>query len=305
MAFTLYRWDDASAPVLTGLMGSFIAVLKGCLVDGYGAKSAAGWSITMSDGPPIYNAVFRNNTAGGGFGSYFSVLDDGSSTVSGGVSARLRMWEAVTAYDTGTNGCTYKFVRKSGSAASTARPWVIIADDRFCYMFVWYANTTVDVYDATASLYWFGDGVPFLGADVYFSLLAGATATNTNPSTNAVASPPSTTSSYQHAQRSISQAGSFISPLVMCGSPSLSTFGSTTFGYSTFPFMGKKILLRPWVNDASAYSIRGWLPGLFVPFHYSTLFNNFSSPIINGVTYYAMKVNSGSVVLFDMANPRS
>lgn len=305
MAFKLYRWDDASAPVLHGLAGSMIAVLKACLVDGYGAKAAAGWSITMSDGPPIYNAVFRNNTAGGGFGSYFAILDDGSSTVSGGVSARIRMWEAVTAYDTGTNGATYKFFRKSGSAASTAKPWVVIADDRFCYVFIWYANTTLDIYDATGQVYWFGDGVPFNTSDIYFSLVAGATATASNPSTNSVSIPSATTGTFQHAQRPMSQTGAFNSPLILCGQPLSSTFGSTNFGYSTFPFMGKKILARPWVNDASAYSIRGWLPGLFVPFHYSTLFNNFSTHVVNGVTYTAMKVNNGSVILFDLANPRS
>lgn len=305
MAFTLYRWDDASAPLLHGLAGSMIAVLKACLVDGYGAKSAAGWSVTMSDGPPIYNAVFRNNTAGGGFGSYFAILDDGSATVSTGISARIRMWEAVTGYDTGTNGTTAKFFRKSSVASSTARPWVVIADDRFCYVILWPYNTAVGIVDY-GYLYWFGDGVPLRNGDTFFSLVAGATATNTDPATNSISNPSvSAAGTFMHAQRNITLLGSFVSPrITLADSPTTSGFGFTTFGYSTFPFMGKKIIIKPWINDVGAYTMRGWLPGLYFPFHYSTLFNNFTTHTVGGRTYTAIKIYSQSVVMFDLANSR-
>ena len=41
MAVTVYRSTDASAPLLTNSNGSLIAVLRACLVDGYGSKPPA------------------------------------------------------------------------------------------------------------------------------------------------------------------------------------------------------------------------------------------------------------------------
>ena len=44
MPVTVYRSTDAGAPLLTNSNGSLIAVLKACLVDGYGSKASAGWT---------------------------------------------------------------------------------------------------------------------------------------------------------------------------------------------------------------------------------------------------------------------
>lgn len=41
---TVYRWDDTGAPVLNRTAGSMTALLKTCLVTGYGAKPSAGWA---------------------------------------------------------------------------------------------------------------------------------------------------------------------------------------------------------------------------------------------------------------------
>ena len=48
MSFTIYRSTDASPPVLNGTAGSLRALLLACLVDGYGAKAAAGWAETFN-----------------------------------------------------------------------------------------------------------------------------------------------------------------------------------------------------------------------------------------------------------------
>lgn len=42
MTVRVYRWDDASAPTLTGQLGSLITLLDAVLVNGYGSKTAAG-----------------------------------------------------------------------------------------------------------------------------------------------------------------------------------------------------------------------------------------------------------------------
>lgn len=48
MGVTLYQWTDASAPSLTGQVGSLTALLDAILVNGYGSVSAAGWSIAYT-----------------------------------------------------------------------------------------------------------------------------------------------------------------------------------------------------------------------------------------------------------------
>lgn len=42
---TMYRWDDPGAPQLDLNNGSMLQVLKKCLIDGYGTKQGAGWTL--------------------------------------------------------------------------------------------------------------------------------------------------------------------------------------------------------------------------------------------------------------------
>lgn len=49
MGVTVYRFDDAGAPTLSAAAGALISVLDACLVNGYGAKPAAGWTKAFSD----------------------------------------------------------------------------------------------------------------------------------------------------------------------------------------------------------------------------------------------------------------
>ena len=65
---TVYRWDDAGAPQITGRTpAEIIDVLKKCLVDGYGSKAPLGWTMPFEDSGN-YKAVFRNSPAAGGSG---------------------------------------------------------------------------------------------------------------------------------------------------------------------------------------------------------------------------------------------
>ena len=48
MGVTVYRFDDAGAPTLSAAAGALISVLDACLVNGYGAKPAAGWTKAFS-----------------------------------------------------------------------------------------------------------------------------------------------------------------------------------------------------------------------------------------------------------------
>lgn len=95
---TVYRWDDAGAPQLTNSKPSeIIAILKKCLVEGYGTKAGAGWSVAFEDAA-AFKIAFRNSTteASGGFVQFWSVA--GTDTNSG--EMRFRGAKSMTALDT-------------------------------------------------------------------------------------------------------------------------------------------------------------------------------------------------------------
>lgn len=295
MAFTLYQSSDASAPVLDGLATSFIDVIRACLVDGYGSKTAAGWSIVMDDGAATKLVI----TNASGFGSKWSINDDGSTP--GAAHARIRMWEAVTDYDTGTNGAAPVYVRKSSTTASTARPWFVIADDRFCYFFNAPMNTSG--WDNQYSyVHWFGDGVPLNVSDVYFALAGGALYSgyySALPAISSLQGNASAGNAYTvRSQRPMSGSGASAAACLRHGS-----LNSGYINLETFPFMGKKILWRPIMDDYGPYTMRGFLPGFYWSGHSSTLFNHLTDYTFNGTTYKAVKVNNMTFFL-NMANPR-
>lgn len=135
MAFTIYKNTDGSAPVLSGTVDSYCALLSACLVNGYGAKSAAGWTAPF-DG--TNKTVFRNGT--GSTQRYWRILDDGTVPTSAAREATIYGYESMTDVDTGMNPfpalVTTSIVRKSTTADATARDWIVAADARTAYIFV-------------------------------------------------------------------------------------------------------------------------------------------------------------------------
>lgn len=180
MAVRVYRHTDASAPVLTGQVGSMSALLKACLVNGYGAKAAAGWSNPFSGAAG--QEVFR---PGSGVRHFFA-HDDSGPGAGTFKEARIFGWETLTAWATGagqfpTTGQSAAGVvdLKSSTADGTARPWVVIADDRTCYAFCDYSHTvaqyasgaTIPTYSGVC----FGEIYALLqsAADLYRSIVIG------------------------------------------------------------------------------------------------------------------------------------
>lgn len=149
---TIYRATDAGAPTLDGLAGSLLAVLSACLVDGYGAKAAAGWTkpFTGTD-----KAVFKQ----GGVGGLHLRIDD-----SAGQAASMRGYEAMSDVDTGTDPfptvaqmASGLFIYKSQTASAVVRDWIVGADERTFWIYISY-STAVGVFTSTANtLCYFGD----------------------------------------------------------------------------------------------------------------------------------------------------
>lgn len=153
---TVYRSTDASAPTLDGQKGSLITVLKACLVNGYGAKTAAGWTIALDDAVN-HKIIFRNNAVTGS-GRYFRIQDNGRiasgttsyHTTDRACNAALVGMRGYSDIDTpiipfprvmtGTflhNDYAYGVtIRKSynTSNADYVKPWIVIADSRTCYI---------------------------------------------------------------------------------------------------------------------------------------------------------------------------
>lgn len=138
MAVIVYRSTDASAPVLTGQTNSLVALLDAVLINGYGAgpqATPAGWSIAFTA------TNKRSYRQGAGNQYYFDVVDDASTTAQ---SASIRGYETMSAITTGTNlfpttgqvGSPGLWIRKSGTADATARPWIIAADSKTCHIFI-------------------------------------------------------------------------------------------------------------------------------------------------------------------------
>jgi len=173
--FTIYKSTDGSAPTLNGTVGSLVTLLDACLVTGYGAKAAAGWTKPFTG---IAKASFKQGT--GSNGMYLRVQDDAPGA-GGAKEARITGYEVMTTVDAGTNPfptvaqfANGMFARKSTSADATTRKWVVVADSRTVYVFNQPGDATTT--DALLDSYvgWgFGEFFSFQQSDPYRVFIIG------------------------------------------------------------------------------------------------------------------------------------
>lgn len=176
MAVTIYKSTDASAPVLTGEVDSLRQLLKACLVDGYGAQASQGWAEAFTG---TNRAAFR---AASGVRHYFRVNDNGAGT-GGAKEALVRGFETMSDVDTGTGPFPSDaqsaltedslIARKSATADTTARAWVIAADALTCYVFVKTGDNA-----SNYLAFGFGEFYSLLSSDDYRSFLVARIAEN-------------------------------------------------------------------------------------------------------------------------------
>jgi len=142
---TIYTWLDASAPqILRGDPATYLALFQAVLVNGYGAKAAAGWTIPYSDatsfvlkqgGTRTVKAclkLYDYNAAG--YGSKFECADDYSD-----LTTPVNQWSGEHVNDKiGSGGY-------SSVPATYNIPWVIFATARSMYCLWGYNAQAVDV----------------------------------------------------------------------------------------------------------------------------------------------------------------
>ena len=143
--FIKYTSADASAPVLDGQAGSLIALFKACLVDGYGAKAAAGWTQPVATSGNI-GSFKQGAAAKAGFG--FVINDNGPNATSTFKEAWATGYKVVTGVGASVGSGSGQFptaaqlltsghvvIRKSTAASAVTRQWTLFADDRTMYFF--------------------------------------------------------------------------------------------------------------------------------------------------------------------------
>lgn len=165
MAWTVYRWDDAGAPTLSAASSSLItlldAVLIGTMGFAYGTTPSAGWT-----GGHISSTQAKYINGGTGHG--ILVTHNAASNLPSVVGIE------------GGNEAGPFFPTKaqitdprwgiSDTADSTARPWIIFADNKRFYLWVGYNLTTAQALSASTTfqlMHFAGDILNYKGTDGY------------------------------------------------------------------------------------------------------------------------------------------
>lgn len=278
MAVTVYRSTDASAPTLNGTVGSLISVLDACLVNGYGSKAAAGWTIAYTG---TNTKAYRNDTTTG-TGDYVNVNDNAVGT-GGAREAVLTGFATMSAINTGTGqfptsaqlnfGIGGVVCRKSATADSTARAWIMVADAFRFYLFTESADYTNPT--AYNSLF-IGDIISLATSDPYRFAAVGRNAVNTGSGANNPFTFISNyfPSGYGTMYIAALQTGSGVSTSFVPFSPYLSVATTTSNNDAPGWWTAPQRVPAPSPVDGSAWmtpvyvlhsgNLRGYFPGLWI-----------------------------------------
>jgi hypothetical protein len=266
---TLYRWDDASAPDLTGDVGSLVAVLDACLVNGYGAKAAAGWSTAYT------STHLRAYRQGANSNARYLRVDD-----SGTGSARVVGYETMSDINTGTGPFPTAaqfsgggYIRKSSTTDTVARPWLVAADTKRFYLWVGY-----DLAEATGlnagdevPLYFFGDLISLDSGDPYNTFLLCGESASTLPSSAAIAVPTASLAGHYMPRNYAGVDGAIKVVKLSNMRPAASTSGALGVAAAGCaypdPATGGMLLDPVTIVELTTVLERGILPGLYNPLH--------------------------------------
>jgi hypothetical protein len=178
MPTRVYKSTDSGAPALNGQSGSLIAVLRACLVDGYGSQQPLGWSMPYTDGntPPL-RAHFRQASKTDWDRYDLEVLDNSGNT------ANLWGWAGATELGSGevsfpARSTSGVYFRKSSASDTTPKQWLLVGTDR-SFIFVAYHNSSTD--QNAAEVFFFGDTIPVGPADTWAVALLGRGVSSLRP----------------------------------------------------------------------------------------------------------------------------
>jgi hypothetical protein len=309
MALTVFKSTDPSAPVLSGTVGSLVALLDACLVNGYGSKAALGWGRPFS---ATNSAVYR---AASGNQHYLQVADNGTDT-NGARMANGIGFETMSAYNTGTglfptaaqlaNG---NFWLKSQTLDAVARAWTLIGDAKTFYLF---ANANGAGFNWNP--YGFGEFTSYKSADAYNTFICAGAGSSPNFVVTGLASPQTigtaaaiTAGFYaarSYTQIGTSQALNSLSPL-----NTTACLGSTGIIYPNAADSGLYLAPLMIAEALTGGPVRGRFRGAFVPMHAMPLatYDQVPNPVgLSGTTVMAQQVSNSTLLgmlFFDITGP--
>lgn len=262
---TVYRWDDAEAPVAQMNNTSMISLLRACLVDGYGEKQGAGFTLEYINAAGTI-AAFRNNPITG-TGLYLQVDAENYATAG---SYYIQGYETMSSESVGLGPMsTYAHYAATGNSTTAGRPWILIADDRFFYFLVWESLGTAPVKTSVTDCgVVFGDIRTPEGVVDSFACIVGASLSTGLPfgtKTVSTISGPCSPYLMSSGRNEDGVYGPKGYPMIRAGGPCL----DTVMGHSGPPYVpgGDIIYAQPWIGGTTTYSTRGVVPGLFHPCH--------------------------------------
>lgn len=309
---TVYASTDASAPAITGEHGSLVAALKAILVNGYGAKAAAGWTCPYTSGTDY--ACFRQ--AAGSNGHYFAVNDTDTRM------ARITGFDSMSDATSGTNSFGHSpggfYIRKSIAETSVARHWLCFATNRTLYLFIFAAQP------ASGPLNTFSEGIggvthfafgqsagSRIPGDIYNTFAIGSYDSNTTSTTastsrevlNSYSIAGNAPGHYMARNRSFEPNVALRKAMTSLYQPSSSMLG---LGTDTHPsrtgalWMSKSHLFS--IYDSN-YRYRGTTPGLWAIVN-ATISDlgqlqelNGNSETLNGKTFVVVLSGAGGVAV--------
>lgn len=275
MTVRVYYSTDSGAPVLTDANGSFISLLKACLVNGYGAKAAAGWTNPYNNGGNT--AVFR--TPAGTNQRYLRVFENGYHGTYGYRVAWCRGYEVMTAHSTGTglfptnaqsttNGHPVKIGASSGGPY--INDWMVVATDKMFHVFI-NTGSSSTVPDDYAGYMSFGDFLSYKSGDAYNTVLRSACEALSGAPYNGLTLEQNVTgdgSNTMHMARNYLQTGGSVRVTLL----SVPENGANVMGYGSLPYPNKPDnglvmaplrICNPDYTGSVNYYLAGVLPGLW------------------------------------------
>ncbi|MDX9896532.1 MAG: hypothetical protein RBS34_13880 [Desulfofustis sp.] len=134
MTVRVYKSTDTGAPAHpSATLGSMAALLRACLVTGYGTQTAAGWEEPFTESSNY--AVFR---ALSGARQFFQI-DDNQADAD---VAAIYAFEAMSDVQTGTgqwvtSSDSYRhFGKRQNATDAYSTSWLVVADELTCYVFL-------------------------------------------------------------------------------------------------------------------------------------------------------------------------
>lgn len=182
MPLTVYTHFDPGAPTLSGntAFSKVRAVLKACLVDGYGDKPAAGWTMphdvtggfSLSNGDGVVSFTVRTTDH-----NYLDIyvmesITDASTKIPSGVNRRSGVWS-----DLENAGSSVRHYLNFGPTweqgglnhSSQGNKWTVVADEKTCIAYLYGLNSSGQIAElanaipASVSIY-LGKYWPYSGA---------------------------------------------------------------------------------------------------------------------------------------------